>query len=238
MRYTDNDKNALVTLTDALHEISVLEARLQTLPEREKLDRLNEEHSSEQDRLTRQRAKDREQRTDVLRLRQEVEKLQARERADREALGSETDVEKRRDLRHDLTTTHRRLEDFAERLQRAERTATVFDELLPGVEASERDTAIREAKKALERAENALQADLEAAQSRADKARADMTPDVLEVFEREYDEHGVGAARLKGGTCQGCFMGLDPLTIKELRQAPEDEMQHCPECNVILLFEI
>ena len=73
MRYTDNDKNALVTLTDALHEISVLEARLQTLPEREKLDRLNEEHSSEQDRLTRQRAKDREQRTDVLRLRQEVE---------------------------------------------------------------------------------------------------------------------------------------------------------------------
>lgn len=245
MQYTPADKKALGALAAALQDISIIEARMQTLTERERLDSLKRERSEGRTRQTRERVKGREQRTDVLRLRQEVVKLKQRETADRDALLEVTDKEKRKDLKHDLATTQRRLEDFEERLARAERTAIVLDEELPQFSANDHNAAnnngptdgqIAEAERALERAENALQADLDAAESRADHARHDMAPAVLEIFEREYDEHGVGAAWLKGRTCGGCFMELDPMTLRELRHAPAGEIQHCPECNVIILL--
>ncbi|MBC2681172.1 hypothetical protein GSS87_01900 [Corynebacterium sp. 4HC-13] len=237
MRYTDQDRHALVALTDALHELSVLEARLQTLPEREKVEKLKQRLSKDGDNTARQQARAQEQRTDVMRLRREVDNLRERERSHRKQLRLETDTQRRKELRCELSALLRRLEDFEERLQRAERTATIFDDPLPGVDKSEHQTQIIEAEEALERAECALQAEIDAAKARAEQARAVLTPSVLEVFERGVDEHGVGAARLKRGMCQGCRMGLDPQALRDLRQAPKDELQHCPECNVILLFD-
>lgn len=245
MQCTPVDKKALGALASALQEISIIEARMQTLTERVRLEELKQQRAEERRHHTMKRVQGREQRTDVLRLRQEVAKLKQREAADRDELREVTDKEKRKDLKHDLAATQSRLEDFEERLGRAERTAIMLDEDLPEFSANgspeatgsaPSDGEIAEAQRALQQAENALQADLQAAQTCADQARHEMAPAVLEVFEKQYEEHGVGAAWLNGRTCGGCFMELDPLTLRELRRAPAGELQHCPECNVIILL--
>lgn len=234
MRCNQEDRKALETLVEATQEVAILTARLQTLPEREKLDQLKEKQVQARNEQVKHRAQNKDQRHDVLRLRREVAKLKERERADRKSLGVVTDKERRRDIRHDLESTHRRLQDFEERLERAVRTATMFDENLPG-DTEAVSTEIGEAQRAVERAENALQADMDAARSRIKNAETQLDPRLLEEFERGMEERGVGAAWLKGRMCQGCYMELDPLSMREIRNAPADALVTCPECNVILL---
>lgn len=235
MRCTKNDRDALAVLMESNLELSTLEARLQTLPERDKVKKLEEDLRATQDNSVRARVSEREQRTDVMRLRQEVAKLRARERDNRHSLSTATDPERRKDIRHDLATTQRKLEDFEDRLMRAERTAQTFDAPVEEDSHMADRVALTEALQALARAENAIEADMSAANARIASARSRVNPGVLDLYDQGQAEHGVGAAWLKGRTCQGCFMELDPATMKDIRHTPADQLQQCPECNVILL---
>lgn len=95
--------------------------------------------------------------------------------------------------------------------------------------------ATADARRDVERAQNAIHADIQAATSRAQAARRKICQHVLDAYDRQRAEHGVGAAELKGRTCQGCFMELDPAFLREVKNSPADVVLRCPECNVLLL---
>ena len=94
---------------------------------------------------------------------------------------------------------------------------------------------LQQARDRVAQASRAIEADLAAAQSRAEAARAAICDSVLAAYDEQREAHGVGAAKLQGRTCQGCFMELDPAFMKQLRAAADDEVLRCPECGVLLL---
>ncbi|MDR3202861.1 MAG: C4-type zinc ribbon domain-containing protein, partial [Bifidobacteriaceae bacterium] len=46
---------------------------------------------------------------------------------------------------------------------------------------------------------------------------------------------GVGAAALRGATCGGCRLELNPHDLQAIRVAAEDEVVRCEECGRILV---
>lgn len=245
MTITEEHIAALRRLAQGQESVSVLEARLESLPERARLDELKASRSAEASAQLTKRASERGQRQSVDRLRQDVAKLRARERADVRSLSAEVDRERRRDLKHDLASTRQRLEELESRLEQEERMVAMFaapeasSETNPETSpVSELDASIATARAELERAENALRADIDAARSRMSSARESLSgaPGLLEAYDLQLAEHGVGAATLKGRTCQACFMELDPMSLREIRSAGPGEIPRCPECNVLLLI--
>lgn len=261
MRCDPEYKPYLAQLAASDDEISVLEARLNSLPEQARLDDLLEKQTQRRQQVALRRSSAREKKQSVERLRQDVGKLRARAKANVKALSAEVDRERRRDLKHDLAATHTRLAVLEERLRKADEVAAMFadeqeesagtfnsghlaDPIVTHTSAGEavgddtdRDLAdaIAEARRDVERAQNAIHADIQAATSRAQAARRKICQHVLDAYDRQRAEHGVGAAELKGRTCQGCFMELDPAFLREVKNSPADVLLRCPECNVLLL---
>ncbi|MDC7103743.1 C4-type zinc ribbon domain-containing protein [Corynebacterium falsenii] len=261
MRCDPEYKPYLAQLAASDDEISVLEARLNSLPEQARLDDLLEKQAQRRQQVALRRSSAREKKQSVERLRQDVGKLRARAKANVKALSAEVDRERRRDLKHDLAATHTRLAVLEERLRKADEVAAMFtdeqeesagtfnsghlaDPIVTHTSAGEavgddtdRDLAdaIADARRDVERAQNAIHADIQAATSRAQAARRKICQHVLDAYDRQRAEHGVGAAELKGRTCQGCFMELDPAFLREVKNSPADVVLRCPECNVLLL---
>ena len=269
MRCDPEYKPYLAQLAASDDEISVLEARLNSLPEQARLDDLLEKQAQRRQQVALRRSSAREKKQSVERLRQDVGKLRARAKAHVKALSAEVDRERRRDLKHDLAATHTRLAVLEERLRKADEVAAMFadeqgesastynsghlaDPIVTHTTAGEgagddtdRDLAdatadsiadaTADARRDVERAQNAIHADIQAATSRAQAARRKICQHVLDAYDRQRAEHGVGAAELKGRTCQGCFMELDPAFLREVKNSPADVVLRCPECNVLLL---
>lgn len=261
MRCDPEYKPYLAQLAASDDEISALEARLDSLPEQARLDDLLEKQAQRRQQVALRRSSAREKKQSVERLRQDVGKLRARAKANVKALSAEVDRERRRDLKHDLAATHTRLAVLEERLRKADEVAAMFadeqeesagtfnsghlaDPIVTHTSAGEaagdntdRDLAdaIADARRDVERAQNAIHADIQAATSRAQAARRKICQHVLDAYDRQRAEHGVGAAELKGRTCQGCFMELDPAFLREVKDSPADVVLRCPECNVLLL---
>lgn len=231
MKCTAKDRQALLTLARDAEQKSILEARRHSLPERRHVDELEAKLRNHREREVKNRANQREHRASEHRLRQDIAKLRARAKADTDALSTETNSETRKDLKHDLHSTRVRLDALENQLERVERVAEFFSQ--DGME--EIGPELREAREELARAENAVDADLEAVKARIAQAKEDLAPEILLAYESQLFEHGIGVAELKGVTCQGCFMELDPMTMKEFRTAAPTELFRCPECSVILV---
>jgi uncharacterized protein len=59
--------------------------------------------------------------------------------------------------------------------------------------------------------------------------------DVLALYEKLREQHGVGAAALRRGRCEGCHMELNTVDLNRMRAADPDEVQRCEECRRILV---
>lgn len=60
--------------------------------------------------------------------------------------------------------------------------------------------------------------------------------EVLKFYEKVRVEHsGVGAAALRGGSCQGCQLQIPPSERNRLAALPADSLPRCEECGRILI---
>ena len=67
-------------------------------------------------------------------------------------------------------------------------------------------------------------------------ALADGLPeDLLALYERIRATGKVAAGELRADTCSACRMRIDRVALGELRSAPADSVQRCPECGAILV---
>jgi hypothetical protein len=73
-------------------------------------------------------------------------------------------------------------------------------------------------------------------EARAEVA-ATISADLLATYERcRAKGNGVGAARLVGGTCQGCHLSVPSTEVDAIRHAPADQVSHCDNCGCILVL--
>jgi predicted nucleic acid-binding Zn-ribbon protein len=59
--------------------------------------------------------------------------------------------------------------------------------------------------------------------------------DLLTLYDRMRAQHGVGAAALRRGRCEGCHLSLNTVDLNRIRAAAEDEVLRCEECRRILV---
>lgn len=88
----------------------------------------------------------------------------------------------------------------------------------------------------LAEAESELEAELAEVQSKRSAAAADVPDDLWP----EYDKlrarlGGVAIARLVGSTCQGCHLALSAVEVDRIRKLSLDEAVHCEECGRLLV---
>ena len=67
------------------------------------------------------------------------------------------------------------------------------------------------------------------------RVAADVPGDLLDLYGKLRAQHGVGAAALRRGRCEGCHLSLNTVELAHLRAAPPDEVLRCDECRRILV---
>lgn len=176
---------------------------------------------------------------EILRIQSDERKLRRRKKDSQDALGAETDEERRRDLNHDLYTAKSRIADLMSELQEAhnEIHALRNNRDLSQSRAKDAERIVAEAREALDAA-NAAAAGDEDPRERIARLSQDIPAQALAEYQAQRDENGVGAAQYNGRSCGGCAMVLPAGLLSEIRNAPADELPQCPECGSYLIRDI
>jgi predicted nucleic acid-binding Zn-ribbon protein len=229
----------LLELADLDAELARLDHRRRTLPEIAQLEQIDARSRELRDGVvmadTDLSDLDREQtraERDVEQVRQRIDRDRSRldsgqVSAARELSNLQSEVESLLRRQSDLEEV---VLDVMERRETAEtrRTGLVAEQESLAGQAAElttrRDTALKEI------AEQAAKADA----SRVTVA-ADVPADVLTLYDKLRAQHGVGAAMLRRGSCEGCHLTLNTVDLNQIRATPADEVVRCEECRRILV---
>ena len=63
-----------------------------------------------------------------------------------------------------------------------------------------------------------------------------LTKDLIDLYNKVKESNGgIGAARLKDGTCDGCHLTINTVELGRIKSLPDDEVVRCEECRRILV---
>jgi predicted nucleic acid-binding Zn-ribbon protein len=235
---------AEVTQQRSLLEVAELDAdlakmnhRANRLPERADIERIHTEQIAANDRLGALQIALEDLDTQVSRFESEIDGVRQREDRDRSLLQTVADSKQLSELQHELETLQRRqssLEDslievmeHREQLQNQHAAETA---VIDGLQ-SELATTQQALDTTLADIDHHRRVHL----SRRDELAAELTPDLLALYERQRSGGGPGAGLLQGGRCGACRIEIDRGELARISAAADDEVLRCPECNAILL---
>lgn len=237
-------RRVLRDLAGVDERVRVLTARLDALPETAEVARLTGEAETRRRRDLGTRRIAHDMAGTLHRLRADAARLRERRRTDIAGLRADTDVDRRRDLRHDLAVAERRLAEVEADIAREERTLETFgrpvtasgDVTPAGPAGQDRgDDALTRARVAEERAAAEIRGELTGLADRSADLRGRLPAAVLARYEESEREQGAGAAELAGATCRCCCIELDGATVRRFANTAPDRLVTCPECGVLLI---
>lgn len=219
-----------------------LKKKLVELPERAALAECESEMASIDAALAESLGRKAELGTEEERLGGEVSSLSAKA----EALQLELYSGKRKSL--DETATRRQEHEVLklrqteleeEEMALLERIDEVDGEIA-GLEERRRDAGSRSEalRSAIAAAETRISEQLAGIDERRTGAREGLPANVLAAYAKGREsarQGGVAAARMGDGSCDGCRVKLPVLEFKRLKEAPELDVIHCPQCRRILI---
>jgi uncharacterized protein len=229
----------LLELADLDSELGRLQHRRRGLPEIAEIDRLDARDTELRDAivaaetvtsdLTREQAK---AEADVDQVRSRMER--DRKRLDAGQVSSPRELE---NLQSEVDSLRRRqnaLEEVAlsvmERQEEASSRAGALTAERTDLAAARADTAAR-----LDTAAG----EIDEQQGKLEEQRSGITAgipdDLLGLYDKLREQHGVAAAALRRGRCEGCHLALDESELRNLRAAAADEVLRCEECRRILV---
>ena len=229
----------LLELADLDAELGRLDHRRRTLPENEEADRLEARDVVLRDEIAALEAQERDLGREQAKAEGDVEQVEARVQRDRARLdaGQVSSPRELENLQSEIASLARRQSDLeeivldvmerTEAAQRRRRSLTAERDQIAGELAevvARRDAALGEI------AEEAGKA-----QDRRTGVAAEEPADLMVLYEKLRAQHGVGAAALRGGRCQGCHLSLNTVDLNTIRAAAPDEVLRCEECRRILV---
>jgi uncharacterized protein len=229
----------LLELADLDAELARLDHRRRTLPEIAQLEQINARSHELRDGIvmadTELSDLDREQ----LRAERDVDQVRQRIDRDRTRLdgGQVSAARELSNLQSEVESLHRCQSDLEE---------IVLDvmERQEGAQGRRNELAAEQANLAGQAAELTTTRDaaLKEIGEQAAKAEAsrgtvasDVPADVLTLYDKLRAQHGVGAAMLRRGSCEGCHLTLHTVDLNQIRATPADEVVRCEECRRILV---
>ncbi len=175
-------------------------------------------------------------RAELARIESDVAVVDARVARDRERLAASSSPKEVQGFESELASLARRkdsLEDaeleVMERLEEADAAIAEQEALIAATNAEGAELSA-EGKRVVAEATAAFE---QATRDRA--AVASSLPDALVALYDKLATRSSGAALLRRGTCEGCRMVLSGTDLQAVRDAAEDAVVTCPECECILV---
>jgi uncharacterized protein len=229
----------LLELAELDAELSRLDHRQRSLPELEEYQRIEARGAELRDELTALEAAESDLGREQAKAEADVDQVRSRVERDQTRLdaGQVSSPRELENLQSEIVSLARRQSDLEEivldvmeRQEAAERrrdSLTQEQSMLARQRdevAARRDAALEEIGEQAEKA-GSLRASVIAA----------VPDDLLGLYERLRTQHGVGAAALRAGRCEGCHLSLNTVDLARIRAAAPDEVLRCEECRRILV---
>ena len=218
--------------------LSQLEHARRTIPQLAEIDDLEGKAQLLDDQLVRSRTELGDVQREIIKAEGDVQQVRDRATRDQQRLDSGVGTPK------DLTALQHELESLARRqgaleevelevMERAEAIESDVAELERGrAELTERLTALASAR-------DERLAELDAEGSEVGGPRSTVVEEVgaelVALYEKIRTTSGTGAAALRQRRCGGCQLELNPVVLRTIKDAPEDEVLRCEECRRILV---
>ncbi|MBF6471699.1 MULTISPECIES: zinc ribbon domain-containing protein [Nocardia] len=229
---------ALLRLASVDAELTRIAHRRTVLPEQQEVARLEAERNAHKDAAVAVEIVLDDLDRDIRKLEGEVEAVRKREDRDKSMLTAGTvNAKQLSEIQHELGSLERRrsiLEDeLLEVMERREASAADHEHAGARLSKTEDELA------AAQRHRDEALADLDVAQTRCHNDRAAVVAklpgEVLAIYDRQREQHGVGAALLQARRCGACRIELDRGEIARIAKTPPDVVVRCPECGAILV---
>jgi len=229
----------LLELADLDAELTRLEHRRRSLPETAEAERIEAKDRELHDEIVALEAAEKDLGREQGKAEADVEQVRTRIDRDRDRLdaGTVTSARELETLQSEIVSLARRQSDLEEIvlevMERREgaqgRRAALTDE------RSALATELAEVAARRDGALGEIAEETGKASERRASVAAEEPADLLALYEKLRAQHGVGAAALRGGRCQGCHLSLNTVDLNRIRAAAPDEVLRCEECRRILV---
>ncbi|MEJ6506832.1 MAG: hypothetical protein QNL53_01640 [Microbacteriaceae bacterium] len=176
-------------------------------------------------------------RSELERAESDVKLVQARIAKDSERLQHTANAKEAMGLEHELESLRTRaahLEDIElaimEKLEVSESALAGRD-----AELATADAALLGARDEQDRQTQELTAETRRQREIRDAIVADLSQDLVELYERQRERYGAGASHLRFGVSSASGVALTESDLQHVREAPLDEVVMCPNSNAILV---
>lgn len=229
----------LLELADLDSELSRLAARRRSLPEVAEVERIDARDAELRDAIISAETAEKDLARAQAKAEADVDQVRTRAARDRERLdaGQVSSPRELESLQSEIASLRHRqgeLEEVAldvmERREAAQHSRDTLTAERAGLAASREQAVARRDEGLGELDEQSGKA----ADRRAALA-AQVPNDLLALYERLRGQHGVGAAALRRGRCEGCHLELGTVDMGRIRAAADDEVLRCEECRRILV---
>lgn len=239
MKASPEAQQSLLELADVDAELTRLDHRRRTLPETQEHDRLAERDAQLRDEIAALEAEESDLGREQAKAEADVDQVRARVERDQARLdtGQVSSPRELENLQSEISSLLRRQSDLEEVvLEVMERREGVQRRREERV--SERGELAAQLSDVAARRDAAL-GDIGEQAGKASGQRAavagDVPAELLALYDRLRAQHGVGAAALRRGRCEGCHLSLNTVDLNRIRAAAPDEVLRCEECRRILV---
>ena len=237
MKATPAQQQRLLELQQLDTALARLRRRRATLPEREQLAGLQGEAAAVKEAFMAVQRELDAQLADIARLEDDIETVRARRERDSALLAASTSPKEAQALQAEFETLARRQSELEDRelelMEENESTQERFEAASRDLESV--DGRREEIRASIVEAEAGIDAELQTLEGERAGLSAEVSGDLLELYERTRARGGVGAARLRGNISEGSNMALTPAELSGIRSAAADEVVLCPQSGAILV---
>ncbi|WP_227983307.1 zinc ribbon domain-containing protein [Nocardia spumae] len=219
-------------------ELTRIAHRRRVLPEQQEVERLEAERTDRKDAAVKVEIQLDDLDRDIRKLEGEIDAVRKREERDRGMLeGGTIGAKQLSELQHELGSLERRrgvLEDeLLEVMERREAAEADHQHAGANLSRAEADLTLAQSRR-----DDAV-ADLDVAAQRCDTDREQLVTafpgELLAVYDKQRDQHGVGAALLQARRCGACRIELDRGEIARIAKTEPEVVVRCPECGAIMV---
>jgi uncharacterized protein len=229
----------LLELADLDAELGRITGRRRGLPELAELDQLEQQDAGLRDSIAALEAEEGDLKRGQIKAEADVDQVRSRVDRDRQRLdaGQVSNPRELENLQSEIVSLTRRQSDLEEivldlmeRTETAQRSHQEATAQRAQIAARQQDARARRDTALGELAEQSGKAE-----DRRTSVTADIPPDLIKLYEQLRAQHGVGAAALRRGGCEGCHLSLNTVDLNTIRAAAPDEVLRCEECRRILV---
>ena len=229
----------LLELADLDAELGRIAARRRGLPEHAELEQLDQRDGQLRDSIAALDAQEGDLKRAQAKAEADVDQVRSRVDRDRKRLdtGQVSNPRELENLQSEIVSLTRRQSDLEEIvLELMERMETAqHSNQAAAAEQAEITTRRQDALARRDAALGELAELSGKAEDRRTAVVADIPAELIKLYEQLRAQHGVGAAALRRGQCQGCHLSLNTVDLNTIRAAPPDEVLRCEECRRILV---